>query len=52
MRRLASLALFTSGDLSLAALEPRIALVPALIFFAGAAFALVGGSPSPAAARD
>ena len=53
MRRLASLALFTSGNLALAALDPSIAVLPALGSFVGAAFVLVGGvEPEPASARD
>jgi hypothetical protein len=51
MRRLASLALFTAGDLSLAALDPGVALVPALLSFVGAAYVLVG-SAEPATASD
>ena len=52
MRRLASLALFTFGDLSLAALEPRIAVLPALAAFLGAALVLVGGSPAATSAHE
>jgi hypothetical protein len=52
MRRLASLALFTSGNLALAALDPSVAALPALGSFLGAAFVLVGGAePDPASAR-
>jgi hypothetical protein len=38
--RLASLALFTSGDLALAGFEARVAVIPALLSFLGAAYAL------------
>lgn len=49
MRRLTSLGLFTVGDLSLAALDPGVALAPALLSFIGAAYVLVGsGEPATA----